>query len=523
MVKRKLWIAFFSISSVFLSCCSSSPKPSLTPYVGQAPLKKPLVKHGANRLVFMVFDAMRPDFIDRFDLQNFKKLRSISRNYQNSYLGYIGAETSVSHLVFPTGKRPRELPVQDDIYLDQDGKLSTPQTFYATGGLAISQLRTLMESLPKDESLPANLKKDFGGTAFAIGEKNYATTELGTLSADSIVTLKKEKGYCSPDGVNVPTYIVSNERYQLECSKKYGTDKSFYPLDGAKSVPGDDLHHLGGDIWVADAAIDVMNHENWSSLSLTFSGIDKVMHMLGEVDPTYTPSQDEGISTEYHLEKVAKIADEQLGRVLNTLKEKGLLDQTLIVVTADHGCQVDKKYLGNGKTSKWGVLKNESAKDAPGWVTHFTKAGDVLFSYQDTAIRTWMKTRDSNRSEVIHAMGEVPGVTEIYALQNKKGVWSYRRVFSALSKQPLRFQNWAKKHSKEILDATATSASPDLIGLLADETGFDLIGDHGGAQENVQRIPLMISGPLIAAKTVRKPIRAFEVKEEVLRQIMQPK
>ncbi len=500
--------------------CSSSPGVSKTSAFKAVELHTPLSYHGPNRLIVMVFDAMKPEYIDRFNLTHFKKLRSLSKNYHNAYLGYIGAETSVSHLVLPYGRKPKDLPIQDDIIFDSDGKLGSTGAFYSTGGLSIDQLRTLMASMPENTDLGSQLKKKFGGKTIAIGEKNYATTEFGTLSADSIITMKKEWGQCVPDGINVPSYISIDYRYRIECAKKYGTEDSYYPLDGAKSVPGDDKLHLGGDIWVTDVALEVMKNESWSGLFLTMSGIDKVTHMLGEVDPKYVPPQIKGIKTEYHLDTAAKIADEQLGRIMDELEKRKLLDKTIIVATADHGSQVDKKYLGNGKTSKWGVLKNESAKDAPEWVTHVVKAGEVAVSYQDTAMRVWMKTRASNRKPVIKAMSEVPGVTEVYALEQKKNQWSYHRVFTALGKQPKKFQSWANQHSKEILNATATKNSPDLIGLLADETGFDLIGDHGGAQEGVQRIPLMIVRPKNKGAKITRPIRMSEVKKEILKEFL---
>jgi hypothetical protein len=49
-------------------------------------------------------------------------------------------------------------------------------------------------------------------------------------------------------------------------------------------VPGKDPAHLGGDIWTADAAIEIMKRDRWSGLFLTFGGIDKIAHMLGEQD-----------------------------------------------------------------------------------------------------------------------------------------------------------------------------------------------------------------------------------------------
>ena len=39
--------------------------------------------------------------------------------------------------------------------------------------------------------------------------------------------------------------------------------------------------HLGGDTWVADAAIAMMQNENWSGMFVTLGGIDKAGHMWG--------------------------------------------------------------------------------------------------------------------------------------------------------------------------------------------------------------------------------------------------
>src|SRR4051794_24143881 len=40
------------------------------------------------RVMILVFDQMRPDYIDRFSLEHFKHLRAISRNYPDAYVGH---------------------------------------------------------------------------------------------------------------------------------------------------------------------------------------------------------------------------------------------------------------------------------------------------------------------------------------------------------------------------------------------------------------------------------------------------
>ena len=42
----------------------------------------------------------------------------------------------------------------------------------------------------------------------------------------------------------------------------------------------------GGDTWVADAAIEMMQQENWSGMFVTMGGIDKAAHMWGAQDDT---------------------------------------------------------------------------------------------------------------------------------------------------------------------------------------------------------------------------------------------
>src|SRR5688572_19202600 len=69
-------------------------------------------------VLVMVFDQMRPDYIDRFGLANFKRLRASSRNYPDAYVGHLSSQTVVAHMVIPTGLRPGALPWVDDVLVD---------------------------------------------------------------------------------------------------------------------------------------------------------------------------------------------------------------------------------------------------------------------------------------------------------------------------------------------------------------------------------------------------------------------
>ena len=115
----------------------------------------PVPKPRPDHLVVMVFDQMRPDYIDRFNLENFKRLRAASRHYPEAYVGHLASQTIVSHLVIPTGLPPRELPWLEDAFVDAEGALGKPNAAYKTDDLTREQIWQLLERVPRQRFLPA--------------------------------------------------------------------------------------------------------------------------------------------------------------------------------------------------------------------------------------------------------------------------------------------------------------------------------------------------------------------------------
>src|SRR5688500_11452455 len=214
--------------------------------------------HGAeaapDHVLLMVFDQMRPDYIDRFGLANFKRLRASSRNYPDAYVGHLSSQTVVAHMVIPTGLRPGALPWVDDVLVDVDGAIGKPGLAYNTGKLSRLQTWQLLQKIPRDQFLAARIKDALGRKVFAVGQKDYAAEFLGGPHSDAIVRLGKVGAdfRCAPDGVNVPDYITSNARFTVDCQEAYGTNfKTIYTIDGNRYVPGKNPARLGGDVWTA--------------------------------------------------------------------------------------------------------------------------------------------------------------------------------------------------------------------------------------------------------------------------------
>jgi hypothetical protein len=468
-----------------------------------------------DHLLFMVFDQMRPDYIDRFGLEHFKRLRASSRHYPDAYVGHLSSQTVVAHLVIPTGLPPRALPWADDVLVDVDGALGPPFGAYNTGQLTREQTWQLLRKIPREQFLPARLQDTFGGQVYAVGAKDYAAAFLGGPHASAIVTLKPDKGtgLCAPDGVNVPDYIASNPRFTIDCQDTYGTDfPTIYKIDGARYVPGKDAARLGGDVWTADAAIQIMSRESWAGIFLTFGGIDKVAHMLGEQDGRGLQS----VPSEYRLADVLRVADEQLGRILDALDARGLTDRTLVVVTADHGGQKNESYLGNNGSQTCCPFVNSTPARGPYWLEHLSQIGKLRTAYAGTSLTLWLSDHSAENEEALtRGLKDVSGITEIYIRRRAADAHRYEQVFSALDTQPVKFQTWARRHSADLMASMAGPAGPDLVGLLADGFGFGRIGDHGGAQELVQRIPMIIHVPGEAPSRRTTSLRLMDLAPEI--------
>ena len=131
-----------------------------------------------------------------------------------------------------------------------------------------------------------------------------------------------------------------------QAANAYGTGSilpgRIYPLEGNRFVPGFDPAHLGGDIWSADAAIKVIeNDPGWRGMLVSLGGIDKLGHMWGpEDEQTGPPGSDRGdAASAVHRQERRQASG---AGSMHALKHRGLLDETLIVVTADHAAQTGR-------------------------------------------------------------------------------------------------------------------------------------------------------------------------------------
>jgi hypothetical protein len=465
-----------------------------------------------SRVLIVVIDAFRPDYIERFDMQNVKALMDRGTSFPNGIVGHMAATTVISHNVMTSGLFPKHMGWSNEVYRDVDNVLGEGGgAYFVTSSLSCDQFRALTQAggYPK---LADYLDRAFPeGKFVSIGQKPTAACPAGQPADpdDSIITFSGRSFDCDGDGVNnwrgptgsnVPTYISQPVcgRYYVNSDSNldYGTNTTppawMYPLDGNRFVPGYDPAHLGGDVWSADATIDVIRHESdWRGMLVSLGDVDKVGHMWGPRDTGSTGSTDE----QAHLEFAVKTADEQVGKIVGALEEQGLDDETLVVLTTDHAIQQAVRFHGvNGPgrgNFNWyyGKDADESYLDPSPAIRPMIKTGNIDFMYQDGHVAAWLDDRSiEKRKQAARVMRELPDVVASYYRVGSR----YRLTW--LGEMTDAERAWWARH-RDLVHTMAAPYGPDVVGLLRNRTSYGVAGDHGGHQKEIQRIPIIFAGP----------------------------
>ena len=503
------------------------------------------------RVMIVVMDQMRPEYAKQFDMTNVLRLQKHGVSFPNAYVGDMASETVVSHNVMVSGLFPKHMGWSDEAIRDVDNVLGYGAGAIVTvGDLGTADYVKLITAAGNYPKLGDYLRGAFPGTVVCnVGQKGYQVESMAAESSDWWVRMgSKKKTADLPDpsvvpwsgtyrgaGGNPPAYIKSDPRYMVSVGNawdKYGTDLQtpswLYPEDG-RYVPGNFPGHESGDAWVADAALAMMEHENWSGMFITFSAMDKIGHMwgAGSVDGNADPLD------WVHLPFVAKNADDQLGRVIAKLKELDQFDDTLIILTADHGGEAATRgYYGHdvldGGNLSWYAgawfpqydttkpPTEPNTTPGPDALQPLFATGNVDFSYQSTAIEAWLKDASwCKKAEAAKILAKAPGVIATYVKSADNDRYCLR------SAAPWKMNGseftWWSRHGQELVNTMASKGSADVVALLRDRVGYGVFGDHGGAQKQVQKIPMIVSNPSIARSCNASGMRLVDITPTVLK------
>jgi hypothetical protein len=514
-------------------------------------------------VMIVVMDQMKPSYAKKYDMANILWLQNNGVNFPNAWVGQMASETVVSHNVMVSGLYPKNMGWSDEAFRDVDDVLGLGEDEIITSGdLGYNDYVKLIQNMDYPK-LGDYLHHKYPGTIVAnVGEKGYQVESMAASSSDIYVRFGSKKKvvdladptvvpwtgtYRGPSGSGpggkLPAYIANDPRFLASVANDlapaapndyYGTKTDWpawmYPEDG-RYVAGPYPTNLSGDTWVADAALKIMDNENWTGLWVTFSAIDKVGHMWGggDVDTVENFHWDpNSLFAQVHMPWAAKTADDQLGRLIAKLKEKGLFDSTLIVVTADHGSTYGNKgFYGTNaydgaNTGGWyagtyhvGTAAGTTTTAGPEALKPLMDTGKVEFSYQSTAIESWLKLDSrswADKLSVARTMKALPGVIATFI---RRG--DYYTLATKSSTMTKSEKAWFDATAQEAVDGMAWDGAADVVGLLANQTVYAAFGDHGGAQKDVQRIPLVFYNSGIKHRVDQTNARLIDIMPTILK------
>jgi len=375
------------------------------------------------RLLILVFDQMRSDFLDRFDLPNFSRIKNQGLFFKNARVGHLTSNTIVSHPVITTGLFPKNLPWSDEVFLDQKGIFRKKGEFYANMELPLESYSAIWNgvspSILRTVEGPAESK-------LVVAQKHYTaytfsspTTESRILTLGAIRKEEPLKGWREPVGNLLLSDFTHpfGGRFFLDASPDYGSKNTVYPFDGNRYALGNDPQHEGGDAWVKDAILTFFSKTpDWKVVLASFGSLDKSLHAFGEHEKkTKLPW---ALENKLNFEIVLQRADHYLGEVLDYLEKKGVLSETLIVLTSDHGGQANESYYGLhtplGNHLDW--IRGKTRLEAlPDVLKPLVEDKNIQALVRDSAIRFYLKSKSLNKVlSLSEKARKLPGVSEIY-------------------------------------------------------------------------------------------------------------
>ena len=197
------------------------------------------------------------------------------------------------------------------------------------------------------------------------------------------------------------------------------------------------------------------------------------------------------------------------------LKAQGELDNTLVVLTADHGSVAGKHFYGKQVAdARLRLLQLVLRRPRERPVTYnqpqdallpLVNTGNVGLSYSDSMLRVWLKDQS-------------PAKVDRGGRGHADDGRRHRRV--AARRRPLRpglpgalgpdeappaSGTWFAGKAQELVDTEAADYGPDLIATLPDDTTYSVAGDHGGIQRAAQQIPIVFAGAGLSSAGPLRP------------------
>lgn len=424
----------------------------------------------ARYLVIIVLDAFRPDYMPMAAMPAVSALARSGVTYDSAWVAQIESLSPSGHASLGTGCLPKRTGVLGFEWRDPVTQREALDG-WPPGVMAGMLERDLRES-GVDSIALAMKGSDPSARVVAISsEKVYAADAIGGWAAD---------------------YILHHIRDTTRNMLVPGAVPNHAPPAGFFARPSLSArlplsHFTDWDFLSTALALAAIEEFRPRVLMVNFPGADYYGHPYG------------GPATPKVFEQVVGGVDRNIGRIVQAYKDAGIFDQTIFVVTADHGMVPNVRAV-TGSVTKDAVV---------------AAGGDYMFHTGGTAAYIYVKNQ-SKAHTVAQAVAKLPNVVGAYYLTEAHNTLYYD-LAPGISMPPAL--NAAHHY---LLGTFAGPRAPDVVAPFRENTIGSQIssahGDHGGLNWGAQHVPLIMSGPGVAPGRVSHfPARLIDVAPTVLR------
>jgi predicted AlkP superfamily pyrophosphatase or phosphodiesterase len=463
----------------------------MTTYAAAPAASTPTAKY----VVMIVLDGGRPDYITNnlASMPNMRQLLTHARWYNRAWVGNLMTVTPPDHAVIGSGSFPKDDGgiVNWDWGNHQTGKISPTfqalvnyQNGYAFNVIKSSGTPTLAGVI--HEKYPNGLVIAGSGSHF------HAAGPMGGPAANWIFYYDRVNGNWAPVTLGqhpVPKAILNDPSLRTPL---VSNNNSQIPLVYDPVVIG---HQ---DSLVIKTAIKSLQLYKPRGILLNLPEPDTAGHWVKD-------------SSWYRAERRLYLSfDKDLGNLIAAYKAAGIYDQTLFVITADHGIThyhhrvLDRSAVQNQINSTLGsnstILFNGGGRGGPSMAS------------------IWLKNPANNQrmAKAIFAK-HYDNVSAAYYLTNSNGHYIYKLAgCEGDTPSPSQTCSPALKAAYSYLMSTdAGTTGEDIAILFRENTGNSqlpiMFGRHGGADWASLHVSLIFSGPGVQPGTSDHPARLADI------------
>jgi hypothetical protein len=275
------------------------------------------------RVLLIVLDGCRADYLTIAALPNLQQLARRGTTFSRAMGGIVVSDTPPSMVTLATGSFPNRHHAPDFVWRSSAGEIIEDFSWPASHSdvLADWVAATGAPVFARDASAGVN-----GPVVAVSGTKYFAAVGLGLGHADYTVFMNYDPDdqddaatgqiVCSPAN---PCFVDSPPGQELPAAlvAQLRSNPDLYRTT-AMDLEGDDT-------WTGALAATLVGPLRPGLMMVVLPAIDLRGHLVG------------GPRTPEKMTLAMINADHEIGRILDAYRQAGLLDETLVIVTGDHG------------------------------------------------------------------------------------------------------------------------------------------------------------------------------------------